>query len=94
MTPHETTFAKLQQLPASMLPTVDRFLDSLLDSVEDPEATAPADVNQPDIRDLLRWIEEVENLEIDPQGVARAREHEDEFGEALVEKYRKLGLDL
>lgn len=85
MTLRETTIAKLQQLPESILHEVNNFIDFMLfkhqreavsESEEDIAAT------------WAKWFEAVEQLEIS------AIEPSSDYPNFLLDKYRQQGLDL
>ena len=85
MTLHETTIAKLQQLPESLLHEVNDFIDFML-LKHQREASSRS---QEDIAEAwAKWFEEVEQLE------TSVAEPTSEYQNLLISKYRQQGLDL
>jgi hypothetical protein len=86
MTIRETTIAKLQQLPESLLQQVSDFIDHLTDrqvqstTIDNPDAQIS--------RAWAEWFEAVDRLEI------TQTESVNDYQQLLLFKYRQQGLEL
>ncbi len=85
MTIRETTIAKLQKLPESLLHQVSNFIDLLTD--KQPQSTVIDNQGEP-AKAWAQWFEAVERLEVIPT------ESASECQQLLLAKYRQQGLEL
>jgi hypothetical protein len=86
MTIRETTIAKLQQLPESLLQQVNDFIDLLTD--RQIQSTAIDNSDDQLSEAWTRWFEAVDRLEITPT------ESVNNYQQLLLSKYRQQGLEL
>jgi hypothetical protein len=86
MTIRETTIAKLQQLPESLLQKVSDFIDLLAD--RQVQGTAIDNPDDQPSEAWTRWFEAVDRLEITPA------ESVNDYQKLLLSKYRQQGLEL
>ena len=82
----QSAIAKLQQLPESLLPEVDNFIDFVLHKHQ--SETANEDQQDDIAQAWEKWFEAVDNLEVNPT------EPTSEYQQLLLNKYRKQGLEL
>jgi hypothetical protein len=82
----ETTIAKLQQLPESLLQQVSDFIDRLTDKQQHSSAI-DSSKDEP-VEAWVQWFEAVDHLEINPTKPAS------DYQQLLLSKYRKQGLEL
>jgi hypothetical protein len=86
MTILEAAIAKLQQLPESVLPEVSDFIDFVMHKHQSKIADGKL---QDDItKAWAKWFDEVERLEVS------TTEHNSEYQQLLLNKYRQQGLEL
>ncbi len=82
----QNAIAKLQQLPESLLPEVNNFIDFVIHKHQSETAN---EKQQEDIAKAWeKWFETVDNLEVNPT------EPVSEYQQLLLNKYRKQGLEL
>jgi hypothetical protein len=86
MTIRETTVAKLQQLPESLLQQVSDFIDLLTDRQQ--HSTAIEHSEEEPAETWARWFESVDCLEIIPTAT------DSDYQQLLLSKYRQQGLEL
>lgn len=86
MTIRETTIAKLQQLPESLLQQVSNFIDLLTDRQQ--PSTAISGFRSELGEAWVQWFEAVDRLEVSPTASAN------NYQQLLLSKYRQQGLDL
>jgi hypothetical protein len=86
MTIRQTTIAKLQQLPDSLLQEVDDFID-FITRKHQSKITNVAPQNNTDVV-WERWFESVDRIEIE------TTEPVSEYQKLILDKYRQQGLNL
>lgn len=86
MTMRETTIAKLQQLPESLLQEVSDFIDRLTDKQQHSSAI-DSSKDEP-IEAWVRWFEAVDRLEVTSINPVS------DYQQLLLAKYRQQGLEL
>lgn len=86
MTIRETTIAKLQQLPESLLQQVSDFIDRLTD--EQQHSAAISSLEDETAEAWARWFESVDRLEGTPT------QADSDYQQLLLSKYRQQGLEL
>ena len=86
MSIRQTTIAKLQKLPESLLPEVNNFIDFVMHK---HQSGAAHKKQQDDVAKAWeKWFEGVEHLKVMPTDPAS------EYQQLLLNKYRKQGLEL
>ncbi len=86
MSIRQSAIAKLQQLPESLLPEVNNFIDFVIHKHQSETAN---ENQQDDIAQAWdKWFKAVDNLEVNPT------EPTSEYQQLLLNKYRKQGLEL
>ena len=86
MSIRQSAIAKLQQLPESLLPEVNNFIDFV---IHKHQSEITNEKQQDDIAKAWeKWFEAVDNLEVKPI------ETTSEYQQILLDKYRKQGLEL
>jgi hypothetical protein len=86
ITIRETTIAKLQKLPESLLEEVDDFIDFVAHKHQSRIANNKSQNNVADA--WIQWFESVDILEITPP------EPVSNYQQLLLNKYRQQGLEL
>lgn len=86
MTMRETTIAKLQQLPESLLQEVSDFIDRLTHRQQNSSAIGSPEDELAEA--WAQWFESVDRLEDTPT------ETDSSYQQLLVAKYRQQGLEL
>jgi hypothetical protein len=86
MTIRETTIAKLQQLPESLLQEVSDFIDCLTNEQQHSAAIGSSEGELAEA--WVRWFESVDRPESKPM------EPDSNYQQLLLAKYRQQGLEL
>lgn len=86
MTIRNTTIAKLQQLPESLLREVDDFIDFVIHKHQSQTAESQPDATL--VEAWSQWFEGVAHLELTPPEPAN------NYQQLLLKKYRQQGLEL